>query len=106
MTDHGELIQLHLGHILAIDGAMSQETGSTDHGRGHAITDEQDDVFGTALGWNVTNQPVSHGLLVAVVCQSSFILTGLIKSNTAVGLGGDIHKRRLLGILGIEVCLE
>lgn len=82
---------------------MSEEACSRDHGRGHTVTDEHDDVLGEALLRDGEDGPLGDGFVAAVVLQHNAPLARLVESDVAVGLGLDVHERRRVGVLGKEV---
>lgn len=93
----------HLGHVLAVDTAMSDETSSSDHVGGHSVANEKDHVLGAPLLRKVPDKPIGRGCLVSIVGQGSFVLSRLIECNSPVGLGGHIDKRRRVRVFRKKV---
>lgn len=67
VAQHREFIHLHLRLILAVDGTVSNHTGSSDHVGSHAITDEHDDVLCLADLFEILDNPGGSGLLAVVI---------------------------------------
>lgn len=86
MAQHRELIHLHLGLILAVDGAMSDQTGSSDHVGSHTITNEHDDVLCLADLLEILDSPGGSGLSAVVVSQNGFIFTRFAQVDPSIGL--------------------
>lgn len=62
MTQHWHLVHLHKSLITTIDALMCDQSGSSDHVLGHAITNEQDDILGRADGLYRADVPLSDSL--------------------------------------------
>ena len=105
-TDVVHVVKLHGALILSVDLLVADQSGSGDSGLRHTVTDKEDDVLGTSLGFGSVNGPVGQSLLVVVVVQCQLVLSGFVESQVSVGLGGDVDHRRGLSILGEEVLRE
>lgn len=115
-TSDGELVYRHCRLVLAVDDLVGHQTGSGDEALCHTILPrsvkscnafldttysyEQNGVLGFPLVRACPHGPVGNCLAVTIVVESRDVVAGLVQSNLAIGLGGNINKDGGLGSLG------
>ena len=92
MAQDGKFIHLHSGLVLPVDGLVANQKGSCDHVGGHAITDEEDNVFGFSLLCEVSYKPFGLGAAPVVIIERSSVLTRLIEGEAAKGFGSHVNN--------------
>ena len=102
-TDVVHVVELHGALILSIDLLVTDQTGSSNGGLRHTVTDKEDDVFGTSLGFRSVNGPVGQSLLIVVVIQCQLVLSGFIEGQVSVSLGSNVDDCRGPSIPGEKV---
>lgn len=116
-----EFVKRHFGLILAVDALVCDQTSSSDHVRGHTITNEseimstetqwyadewsslQNDVLGLAGSLEVTNLPGSNSGVTAIVRQGGCVDTRRRQINASVSLCRYVYNRGGTGILGKKI---
>lgn len=89
VTENGELVHVHVLSVLSAGVGLGDQTGSGDHGGGHTITNEKDDVLSLALLDGVDG-PDGLSLLAVVVLKYDLVGTGLVDLDMAPGGRGDV----------------
>lgn len=104
MAEDGELVHVHALRVLAAGVGLGDQAGSGDHGGGHTVTNEQDDVLGLALSDSIDG-PDSLSLLAVVVLEHDLVGTGLLDLDVAPGGGCDMDRgsSALVAILNLPV---
>lgn len=113
-AEGGSLVECHVGLVLSIDHLVGKETGSRDHGGGHAVTDKEDHVLGglavlatlaVLLDLRVKgkNSPCCLLGLSTVKGEDDLVGAGVVKLDVAVRLGDGIDEGLLLGNFVVEV---
>lgn len=91
--------------ISNLTGTSAEKSCGTyrDHVGRHTVTNEQEDVLGSADLVKISDEPVGDSGRAVVVGEGSLVLARVTKRNSSVCLGGDIDKRWLLGISGKKI---
>jgi hypothetical protein len=76
---------------------------TSNHVRGHAIANEQDQVPGLPRWRNVANEPIGHGGGAIVVAQCRSVLSWLGENYIPICFAGDLDQRRCLSVLGKSI---
>jgi hypothetical protein len=103
VTENGELVHGHCSLILSVDTLVSDQACGCNHVCGHAVANEENNVLRLALLSEVLDEPLCFGLASIVIIQRSNILARLVKSNTTVGLCGNVDESCLLRVTCEEI---
>lgn len=98
-----EGVQSHFGLEFAVDSLVCEMASCRDHIRGHAISNEQDNVLSLSLFFQVPDFPGSNSLRAIVIRQSRRVETWLLQVHPSVGFARHLYQRGCLGVFCEEV---